>query len=95
MVFCYLIMDILFILILISHTNSQDVKYMLDQSRLSGVPINIVLEDFRLSELSIDDTKSVLADVELLSKLSEIETDIFGNNNVSKLNNVKSIDIDL
>ena len=54
-----------------------------------------ILEDFRLSELSIDDTKSVLTDVELLSKLTEIETDIFGNNNVSKLNNVKSIDIDL
>ena len=54
-----------------------------------------ILEDFRLSELSIDDTKSVLTDVELLSKLTEIETDIFSNNNVSKLNNIKSIDIDL
>ena len=54
-----------------------------------------ILEEFRLSELSIDDTKSVLTDVELLSKLTEIETDIFSNNNVSKLNNIKSIDIDL
>ena len=54
-----------------------------------------ILEDFRLSELSTDDTKSVLTDVELLSKLTEIETDVFGDNDVSKLNNVKSIDIDL
>ncbi len=54
-----------------------------------------ILEEFCLSELSIDDTKSVLTDNELLSKLTEIETNIFGNNNVSKSNNVKSIDIDL
>ena len=54
-----------------------------------------ILEEFRLSELSIDDTKSILTDNELLSKLTEIEIDIFSNNNVSKLNNIKSIDIDL
>lgn len=54
-----------------------------------------ILEDFRLSELSTDDTKSVLTDVELLSKLTEIETDVFGDNDVSTLSNAKSIDIDL
>ena len=54
-----------------------------------------ILEDFRLSELSTDDTKSVLTDVELLSKLTEIETDVFGNNNVSTLSNAKSININL
>ena len=54
-----------------------------------------ILEHFRLSELITDDTKSVLTDVELLSKLTEIETDVFGDNDVSTLSNAKSIDIDL